>query len=79
MKLLTGFLTEQDAMDKSELWFVPYKHPTSTSQYLCGWTQHPENLDWALVIPDDYVSLLPQEDQDALESDTWPRPALQSG
>lgn len=80
MKLLTGFLTAQDAMDKSEALYLPHKHPTTTTRFWFGWIQHPENLDWALEIPDECVDLLPQEDRDALEADTWPRPAaLQPG
>lgn len=72
MRLLTGFATEQEARDKSEQLFLPYRHPTSQTRYLVGWKQHPDTGEWALVVPAEHEEMLPIEDSACLEDDNWP-------
>lgn len=72
-KLLTGFATEAECMALSQsLYTAP---EGSVTRYLVGWKQHPQTLEWALVVPPGYEQHFTAEQQAALVDDEWPFPA----
>lgn len=71
MKLLPGFLTEEDAMAMSaSLYGSPQGGATL---YLVDWKQHPQTQEWALCVPQDYEYRILQGFRVNLVEDDWPQ------